>query len=306
MRICLAFRQDVRLDGPVECYARSALESLEKEHEVVAVGEGHKIASINELVQTDYDCLIEIENGRNSKGDLAFQQFDHPWSIPSAVWLIDSHGHPDWHKKVARKYDHVFFAVWARRELFTKHSSAHWCPNATDFKWFNEFDDNLLGDVEPETDFGFFGSKGGLNRADPLKEICIKNGWSYDIRQVTKPHKHKWPQCARAMATCHNLFNHGQKHDGPNQRVMESMAMHRPLLTDSTDETDGMDALFEEGRHYIGYGSYDYEDLEEKCKWVMQHPELAYRIAASAYWEVKEHHQVSNRMAQIMEVLESG
>lgn len=303
MRTCVAFRQDFRLDGPVECYARSVAEALEeKGHEVYLVGEGHTIGhspeSLESLNQDDFDCLIEIENGRNSKGEMFFQQGKYKWKIPSCVWLIDSHGQSDIHQIVSKDYNHVFFAVWNKRDLYASHPSAHWAPCATDFKWFDG--DNYP--YSPDYEFGFFGSKTGLVRADPLVALCEEKGWTYDVRQVTKARKHKWPMCAGAMSKCHALFNHGQKHDGPNQRVMESMAMRRPLITD-LDPESGMSKLFEDGKHFIGYESLTYKGLES-AMWVAQNCPDAFNLADEAYLEVKRNHQVSNRVDQMLEVIE--
>lgn len=301
MRICVVFRQDVRLDGPVECYPRSCVRSLESTgNKVTVAGEGHEIGTIDQLDQNDFDLLLEIENGRNSKGELHFQQDEYQWKIPTAAWLIDSHGHADLHKLVSKSYDHILFAVWAKRDLYTEHPSTHWAPCATDLRWFGY---SHFQTTEPEYDFGFFGSKGGLPRADPLIDVCKKNGWTYNVRQVTKPRKHKWPKCGEAMATCRNLFNHGQKHDGPNQRVMESMVMKRPLLTDGTDDRDGMDKLFVEGYHYIGYESYEHSDLEERCKWMLDHPKETKQIAKQAFEEVCRNHTIDARMSLLMEVV---
>lgn len=303
-RAVVAFRQDMRANGPVECYARSVVKYLQRNNVyVVTVGEGHDAERLDELHSDQYDFLLEIENGRNSKGVLPFQQADHRWNIPSAVMLIDSHGHPDLHKKISSAYDHVFFAVWSRRDLYVNHPSAHWAPCASDPQWFWYKDHE---GKSKEFDFGFFGSKGGLDRADPMRLVCEKNGWSYDIRQVSKRGRHKWPQMAEAMAPCRHLFNHGQKHDGPNQRVLESMLMKRPLLTDSTDDMDGMAKIFTEGYHYIGYDSYTYADLEEKMQWVIDYPDAAARIAANGYSEAMENHTIGSRVKLILEVLDGS
>ena len=301
MKICLAFRQDRRSNGPVECYARSVLYALEKKHDVICVGEGHDIELLEEVNQGDFDMLLEIENGRNSKGKLFFQQGRYHWTIPSAVWLIDSHGQPDLHKAIARDYNHIFFAVWSKRDIFKDHKQAHWCPCATDLRWF---DYKNFEDIQVYFDFGFFGSLTGIPRAYPLKEICQRRGWTFDVRQISKPRKHKWPYCGQAMAACKNLFNHGQKHDGPNQRVLESMAMRRPLLTDCSDTLDGMGKLFEHGVHYIGYQSYSYSDLEERCEWVIENPEKAEVIADAGYREVAAKHTIDNRVDFMLEVME--
>jgi spore maturation protein CgeB len=103
------------------------------------------------------------------------------------------------------------------------------------------------------------------------------------------------------MSKCQYLFNHGQKHDGPNQRVMESMAMRRPLITDR-DERSGMDKLFIEGVHYTGYEAYTYKGLED-AMWAVRQDSAVYEMADLACYQVKQHHQVSNRVDQMLEVL---
>jgi len=299
MKVCLVFRQDMRKDGPVECYCHSALRALENLGiDVTTAGEGHKYESLEQLDENNFDFLLEIENGRNPKGEIKFQQSYYNWSIPSAVWLIDSHGRPDLHQSISSSYNHVFFAVWNKRDLFAKHPSAHWCPNATDLKWF----DARNYPYYTEYSWGFIGSKTGLFRADPMIEICKKNRWSYSVKETSKPFKHKWPKYPIALSECLNLFNHGQKHDGPNLRVVESMAMRRPLITD-VDPKDGMSKLFEEGKHFLGYETLTYNGLEEKMKWAMDYKYAAAKIAMAGCQEVRDKHLVSHRIDQILEVV---
>lgn len=304
-RVAVVFRQDVRNDEPVACYAKSYAEAFEQLGNLVdCVGEGHKLATLNDLVEKP-DLIVEIENGRNAEGQLVFQVPTLDWpAIPTtAVVLIDSHGHPDLHQSLARSYEHVFFAVWSRRDLFANHASAHWCPNATDLKWFNPWPELAENAALPGgcSDYGFFGSKMGLDRADGMVQVCQKKGWTYDVREVVKPRRHRWPVTARAMAGCRFLFNQGQKHDGPNQRVMESMAMCRPLITD-LDETDGMSKLFEKFDHYIGYHKGVPGELEEAMEYVRD-PRFSQPMAQLACKEVHDKHQVKNRAEQILEVV---
>jgi hypothetical protein len=299
MNIILGYRQDIHNDRPVECYARSAAFYLEQlGHKVISVGEGHGFDSVDDLDWTKWDAFIEIDNGRNKEGKLFFQQPRHRVALPTAVWLIDSHGQSDVHKDVSSSYDHVFFAVWDKRGLFNGHPSAHWCPNASDPRWFSW---EKVKDIPAKYDFGFIGSKGGIHRTDALVEICEKNGYTYTVKQVSKAHRHKWPHCAEAMAEARFLFNRGQKHDGPNQRVIESMLLNRPVLTD-LDERDGMSKIFTDYRHFVGYKK-DNSDLEEKMKWMMGDPYRASRIAYDAYLEAYNEHTVKVRMKQILEVL---
>jgi hypothetical protein len=214
----------------------------------------------------------------------------------SLIPTHNSHGHPDLHKAVSSDYDHVFFAVWARRDLYADHPSAHWCPNSSDPRWF---DWTIVKNIKPKYDFGFIGSKGGLERAKQMVEICERNGYTYTVKQVSKAHRHKWPHCAKAMAEARFLFNRGQKHDGPNQRVIESMLLNRPLLSD-LDERDGMSKLFVENYHFLGYRP---DNLEEKMKWLMENESIAKQMAYKAYCEAYASHTIKERMKQILEVL---
>lgn len=140
-------------------------------------------------------------------------------------------------------------------------------------------------------------SKGGLHRANDMIEICKKYGWTYDVRQVCPPHKHKWPATGLAMGNCRILFNKGQKHDGPNQRVMESMAMKLPLISD-VDLRSGMDKLFEDGIHFIGYSG----DLEDQMILFRENYEEAELVAEIGFKEVENRHLIKHRVQQILEV----
>ncbi len=299
--ILLGYRQDFDKRGDlVKSYSHSTHQALlNLGHTVTAVGEGHGPIDLKrDFAAADlskYDLFLDVDSGRNKDGELAFQTEKPP--ILSAVRYIDTHGHPSLHKRLAKNYDHVFFAVWAMRDIFTEHPSVHWCPNASDVKHFYK-------DILPEAhesrpfDIGFFGSKHGLDRADILKPIAVRHGWTLDVRQLGKSAL-RWPHTAEAMAQCKVLFNHGQKHDGPNQRVIESMLMERPLVTDR-DPTDGMSQLFEEGEHYLGYSTET--ELANQIDWCMREPSLAASMARRAYALGTERHQVKHRVEQILKV----
>ncbi len=275
---------------------------LDLGHTVTAMGEGHGLESFKSIATSalnNFDLFLDIDNGRNSKGDLAFQTEKPP--ILSAVRFVDTHGHPSLHKRLAKNYDHVMFAVWDKRDLFTHHPSVHWCPNASDPKHFYK-------DILPDThesrpiDVGFFGSKHGLDRADILKKVGARNSWRLDIREVGK-NGARWPKTAEAMSRCKVLFNKGQKRDGPNQRVIESMLMERPLVNDR-DNRDGMSELFEEGEHYLGYASDS--ELANNIQWCFREPSLASSMAKRAYRLAYDKHQVKHRVEQILEVTGVG
>lgn len=299
MRIVLCFRQDVRAGKPVECYANSFLRVLQKlKHNVTTVGEGHDRGFLGELNEKNFDLLIEIENGRNSQGELVFQQSLANWTLPSVVWLIDVHSGSGVYGHVAPNYKHVFFAPWIKRDVFKDHSSAHWLPNTSDTRWF---DREHFTEVQCQFEWGFHSSKMGLARADRLVDVCKRRNWSCDVRQVTKAGRQRWPSMGEAMSACANLYNWGQKQDGPNQRVIESMLTGRPLLNDLS-ALDGMSKLFSEGKHFIGYRR-DGADLEEKMEFIMNNTETCKSIAESAYQEAKSKHLIEHRVASILEVV---
>lgn len=282
--------------SPIETYARCVHRAFEAlGHEVTNVYGPHK-----SWCPQDFDLYMELDNGRAPDGSFAFGdqvlRSDIQLNIPTAVWFVDSHGQPDLHKSLSTIYDHVFFAVWDKRDLFKEHKSAHWCPNATDPAFFYPIN------TTPEYDFGFFGSKTGLDRADPMIEICNKRGWTYDVRQVGGgSYKHKWPRTCEAMNNCGILFNHGQKHDGPNLRVLESMIVGRPLITDQ-DTRSGMSQLFEAGVHYYGYDAYTYARLEKQMEAALVNAQLSFKISAAARKLVLEKHLIKNRVEQMLEV----
>jgi spore maturation protein CgeB len=282
---------------PVETYARSMIRVFrELGHSVLEVP---KSPPKTDHVYEEADLFLDIDCGRDDKGELRWHgESRKKFPCQSAIFLIDSHGHPTMHHRIAKKYHHVFYAVLDKKELFEGHPSAHWAPNFTDLTWF---DGEKYSGREPIFDFGFFGSKGGLGRAQPLIEICNNRGWGRDVRQISTSNKHRWPMTAQAMADCRFLFNSGQKHDGPNLRVMESMAMLKPLITDF-DERGGMNELFVPWTHYIPYDAYTYNGLEEAMEFCMDNPEGAKQIAINAYNEVRNRHLVENRINQILEV----
>ncbi len=299
--IILGYRKVLDKRGEeVMTYSNSTSKALtEQGHTVVPMGEGHALASFKSIATTGlkhYDFFLDLDCGRNKEGNLAFQTEKPP--IPSAVRYIDTHGHPSLHKRLAKNYDHVFFAVWDRRDIFTNHPSTHWCPNASDAQYFYK---DVLPIAQHEArpfDVGFFGSKGGIDRADVLEDMCARHSWTLDVREIGK-NGHRWPRTSEAMALCRVLFNRGQKHDGPNQRVIESMLMERPLVTDR-DPRDGMKELFEEGTHYLSYGSD--AELADNLGWCLREPSLAASMAHRAYELAYEKHQVKHRVEQILEV----
>lgn len=305
MKVILGYRQEEYRGIPVETYARSFHYYLKQAgHTVLPVGEGHMFSDIDNIGDAwrSWDIWIDVEQGRNSKGDLRFQYAEQSRkdrvNLPSAVRYVDTHGHPTLHRRLGKKYNHVFFAVWDKRDLFETHPSAHWCPNATDERFFNR--EAVLKHDYP---VGFFGSKDGLDRTDDLKRVCEPRLINYDIREIGRAGKHRWPETSRSMNQCQVLFNVGQKHD-LNQRIFESMLVGRPLIN-KRDPRSGISKLFNENEHYLGFDNQ--VELGAQLDWALSEiggeNTLALDMAERALNLVKEKHLVQHRVSQILEVI---
>lgn len=267
---------------------------------------GHEVTEVDKQIIIPnaefkkHDLLFDIDCGKDMSGDHKFH-LCHPKIrslIKTAFFAVDSHGNADLHQMLSRQADHVFFAVWDRRDLFSDHPSATWTPSFTDLEYFDaeKF-------KEPKTtDFVFLGTRHGLDRANPMVKACKENGWSYDVDEVGRKGKHCWPRTAQRMAACRFGFNHGQKHDGPNLRTIETMAMRLPLVCER-DERDGKGFLFEPWQHYIPYDAYTYNGLADRMKWCIDNPEKAAKIASQGYEEVKLNHLAKHRVKTILEVV---
>lgn len=295
MQILVAHTKAYYRDEQIITYSDSLVREIR--------AKGHAVTEVSKdrLSDDDYkafDLLVDIDCGRDLQGNYFFHAHDGPLPIKTAQIFIDTHGWSDLHKRVARHVDHVFFAVWDKRHVFEDLPSVTWFPNFTDLEIF----DGEKHNAEKTFDFCFFGSKGGIDRADKLVDFCKQNGYTYDVDEVGRRGKHRWPRTANRMAACRFGFNHGQKHDGPNLRVMETMAMKIPLICDN-DPRDGKGYLFEPWQHYIPYEAYSYEGLEERMKWCLSHPKAAAKIAENAYNEIKNNHLAKHRVAQLLEVV---
>jgi len=296
-KIVVNYRKDFQRGKEIETYAKAFAYYLSKTHEVLATEIGATIPNTDFInFDSGVEWIVDLDNGRNIEGNFSFSVPNFAHSAKRAVWFIDSHGQPSLHHRLAQHYDAVFFAVWSRRDLFAKHPRAYWLPCCTDIRWFHPL---YIGIPEIKYDWGFFGSRHGLDRAAELKTICERLGYTYDIREVARSFTHKWPNTGTAMAACRNLFNKGQKHDSPNQRVMESMLVGAPLLT-NIDPADGMNLLFTEGEHYIGYTE---ESLQERIKWMVEHRGECATIAKAAQQRVINRHTMEHRVKAMCEVL---
>ncbi|MCY7484507.1 glycosyltransferase [Paenibacillus alvei] len=81
-----------------------------------------------------------------------------------------------------------------------------------------------------------------------------------------------------------------------NMRIFEGMGCGALVLTDDTPEQS---QLFEDKRHYVVYDSR--EDMLEKLRYYLSHPEQAAKVAAEGQQYVVRNHTYDHRARQVLE-----
>jgi len=131
MKIIITSLQYHWKDRVVETYAHSVTRAFqERGHEVIEVGPGHAITTLDEAGVELVDHVLELDCGRDPQGNFHFlippykdqlpkgQRGSNGPLPPNSIYFIDSHGQPSLHHRLAPQYTYVFYAVWARRDLF--------------------------------------------------------------------------------------------------------------------------------------------------------------------------------------------
>ncbi|CAH8247217.1 glycosyltransferase [Paenibacillus melissococcoides] len=85
-----------------------------------------------------------------------------------------------------------------------------------------------------------------------------------------------------------------------NMRLFEGMGCGALILTDNTPEQS---ALFENGVHYVLYDSR--EDMLEKLRYYLNHPDEAAKIAAEGQRHVVRNHTYEHRASQVLDLIKS-
>lgn len=85
-----------------------------------------------------------------------------------------------------------------------------------------------------------------------------------------------------------------------NMRIFEGMGCGALVLTDHTPEQT---ELFENGVHYVVYDSK--EDMLEKLRYYLSHPDQAAKIAAEGQRHVVRNHTYEHRARQVLDLIKS-
>lgn len=209
-------------------------------------------------------------------------------AAPKAAYLIDTHVSPELRLAMARHFEAVFLAQKAQLDLFRASGvlNIHWLPLACDPAL------HRTGELSRKYDLAYVGSlsaeEGGRRRA-LLDRLAARfpNHW---IGRA-------WPsEMARIYAQSKIVVNIAHNRD-VNMRVFEAMASGALLIT---DEAEGLEDLFEDGKHLIVYR--DEEALPGLVVQYLEDEESRERIARAGQSLTLSQHTYDHRIKTLLEL----
>ena len=287
MNIGVAFNADIRNNGTAT-FARVALKEIAKENGWTVQhwrpgGEPPK-----------KDWWIYIDDGRD----------EITWTPPRpwAYWAVDTHLGYAYRLWKARQADRVFVAQKPAVEDFKRDGVKHveWLPLACQPDAHPTYSELLAkgfaaADLTLMWDWAFVGFFGGApdgcnDRVAYLDRLQreIPNGW------ITPGVF--FEDMAIRYVKARLGFNISIKND-LNMRCFEVMGMGVPLLTNR--DVVGIDELFEEGKHFIGYQGPD--EMVAVAREALRHPEETARIGVAGLEEARGRHTYKHRMKVVAE-----
>jgi len=201
----------------------------------------------------------------------------------SCLWEIDNHIQRGRKIDDYQRVDKIFIAQKYFLSLYPKEKTT-WLPLAADPEKHKLYPDEPL-----EYDVGFIGNDTYPRRRDLLDKIGSKFKL---LRTTSQPGE----EYSRLLSRCRILFNCSMDND-LNMRVFESMSIGRLLLT---DKVDGIDDLFEEGKHYVSYDSW--EILYKQIVYYLQHFKEGNDIGMAAAALIRAKHTYKDRLETILKV----
>ncbi len=207
--------------------------------------------------------------------------------VPKVAYLIDSHVAPELRLEMARHFDFVFLAQRAQVDAFRDAGIRHvyWSPLACS---------PALHQVPPRKrtlDFAYVGSfstEEDARRARLLKSARARFPRSF----VGKA----WPADMARIYSGAKIVVNACVHRDVNMRVFEAMASGALLIT---DEADGLEDLFEDGKHFVLYPND--AELPDLIAYYLDHEAERSQIAEAGRQRVLREHTYAQRAAEILE-----
>lgn len=275
--------------------------TLQKEHNVISIGinpwypmESKEYPEkIKKLLKKRYHPKV---GSQFIKPDLILvvdpvrHRFDfRSFGAPTAYWAIDSHLKFDKHTKKTRVQDYDFLFV-AQEDYIPKYKekgckNVYWLPLACDPEIHKHHNLPLKYDL-------CFVGHIGLD--SPRREIILKLQKEFNMF-VGQKYLH---DMARTYSQSKIVFNRAPRGD-LNMRVFEALSCGRLLLTDRIN--NGWEDLFIDKEHLVIYDNY--EDLVEKARYYLAHPDEREEIACRGQKEVWKKHTYLHRARHLIETV---
>jgi len=206
--------------------------------------------------------------------------------FPKACYLIDTHLFPADHLAIAHRFDVVFLAQKSFVPLFREKLSrpVFWLPLAADASIHRPMASRENFDI------GICGSECPLSNRRSRRLSRLALHYSVGRKRVF------FEEMSAFLSECRLLFNSAVSND-LNMRVFESLAIGKCLLT---DPVSGLSDLFTPDRDLI---LYDDADLIDKVRYLLDHPDVRERIAASGREKVLDRHTYRHRARSVIRML---
>jgi spore maturation protein CgeB len=237
--------------------------------------------------------------------------------IRTALWTIDPPRDFQPLIDAAPFYDYVFCGGTEAQELLAKAGikNTQWLPFACTPEVHKPVDVTLEEKKIWASDVAFIGSF-YPSRGEILEKICDFDlkvwgpGWDKlpprsPLKKLAKDTKLKPEEWIKIFSSSKiNIAIHYQ--DGKtlcyqaSPKVYEAMACKSFLLADNQKDVK---SLFEKGRHLVIFK--DIEDLREKIRHYLNHPEERKIIAKQGYEEVIQKHTYLHRLRQMFYIIEA-
>ena len=273
------------------------------------VGDADKMGLLERLVE---DCDIPLPWGKIDATEVV-QRLPQSWRPDLVLWIdngaeflllnpgafgcttacivLDTHtGQRQWRVEYARQFDQAFVAHRQDMSIFERAGCerVHWLPFACEPQVHRHFE------VPKAYDIVFVGQTLPQWHGDRVRLLERLRQAGFDLRVDSKI----FEEMALLFARGRIVFNRSLNED-INMRVFETLSCGSLLLTDRLSAAAGMDELLEDGEHLVLYGE---DDLEERARYYLEHPEEAESIAAAGRREVLARHTYGHRADALLEI----
>jgi Glycosyl transferases group 1/DUF based on E. rectale Gene description (DUF3880) len=197
---------------------------------------------------------------------------------PAICWLIDTHLTLSFDWIMALNFDVIFCAQRAGVFRLKKmgFENVYWLPLACDPEIHGGAPLSKIYDI------GFVGKLGFGERKKTLLKLKKLFPSSYISTADYK-------EMAKIYAQSRLIFNMGIRHD-LNMRVFEGMCSESAVLT---DRVDGLDELFEENEHFLGYNVS--HEIPNEITSLLSDPNRLHEVGQAAAALVRKCHTYDNR-----------